>query len=410
MKVALITSYSLDATMPLAKHLAEEDIDVHLFAIMPKYNQNVYVVDFSTDKQPNGFVSSNISNQKMGKSLCQYLSRINTKFFVYPKGAGKKAYFLDIYYAWKFSRYIIKGKFDVVHLIHTANRFSQLIMHFLKRQNLIQTLHEVTAHSGDTSIYNIRILQNIIKNNIPVIFHSQISKDRFIKFRSTITSSPIDMDLLTIIRFSLHETYLHFLPEEEKINGQTADSSIPIILHIGRVQPYKGIDILIDAVKIIQKNQPVHLIVAGGGDPYFNFEGIDNYEFLNYAVDNEKIIELIKKSTLVVCPYRSASQSGIPMTVFPFNKPVIASNTGAFSEVINHNVTGMLVDKIDAPSFADAIQSLLSNEGLRDTMVSNIKNFMQGEFSWSNIAKKTKDFYKSNYDGSKMSKTNAPKS
>jgi glycosyltransferase involved in cell wall biosynthesis len=401
MKVALITSYSLDATMPLAKHLADEGIDVHLFAIMPKYNQNVYVVDFSTNKQPNGFVSSNISNQKMGENLCKYLSRVKTRFFVYPKGAGKKAFLLDIYYAWKFSRHIIKGKFEVVHLIHTANRFSQLIMHFLKEQNLIQTLHEVTAHSGDTSTYNIKILQNVVKNNIPVIFHSQISKDRFIKFRSSITSSPIDKHLLTIIRFSLHETYLHFSPGEKKIANQHTNGSIPIILHIGRVQPYKGIDILIDAVKIIQKNQPVHLIVAGGGDPYFNFEGIDSYEFLNYAVDNEEIIELVKKSTLVVCPYRSASQSGIPMTVFPFNKPVIASNTGAFSEVISHNVTGILVDKIDAPSFADAIQYLISNKELRDTMVSNIKNFMQGEFSWSNIAKKTIDFYKSNYSLSK---------
>ncbi|MEO5892828.1 MAG: glycosyltransferase family 4 protein [Ferruginibacter sp.] len=397
MKVALITSYSLDATMPLTKYLAEENLDVHMFAIMPGYNQNVYVVDFSTDKQPNGFVSTEISDKKMGKNLCQYLSRVKNKFYVYPIGAGKRAYFQDIYYAWKFSRYIIEQKFDVVHLIHTANRFSLLIMHFLKKENLVQTLHEVTAHTGDTSSYNVRIMKVLIKMNTPIIFHSQVSRDRFIKFRATITSSVPPENLFTIIRFSLHETYLHVLPDRKTVATPPAENAVPIILHIGRVQPYKGIDILVDAVKILQKTQPVHLIVAGGGDPYFTFDGIDSYEFRNYAIGNEELIDLVKNCTLVVCPYRSASQSGIPMTVFPFNKPVVASNTGAFSEVIKHNVNGILVDNIDAPSFATAIGSLITNKEQRERMIENTKDFMQGEFSWSNIAKQTKAFYQAHY-------------
>lgn len=398
MKVALISAYSIDATMPLTKHLAQENVDVHLFGIMPNYNQNVFVVDFTRNKQPFGFVDSNILNKKMGKSLCEYLSQVKTKFFVFPAGAGKKAFLPDIYYAWKFSQHIIEGKYDVVHLIHTANRFSLLLMHFLKKQNIIQTLHEVTAHhSSNTNSYSIRILNKLIERNIPIIFHSQTSKDRFISYRSSITSSNLDEDQTTIIRFSVHETYLHFLPAQLNRSRKSIDKSIPIILHIGRIVPYKGIDILIDAVKIIQKTQPVHLIVAGGGDSYFSFEGIDSYEFLNYSVSNEEIIDLIKNSTVVVCPYRSASQSGIPMTVFPFNKPIIASNIGGFSEVIEHNVNGILVDKIEAPSFAAAIGNFISDKELQEKLIINIGNFQKGEFSWANIAKKTLNFYKMHF-------------
>ncbi len=398
MKVALISAYSIDATMPLTKHLAEENVDVHLFGIMPKFNQNVFVVDFSKNKQPYGFVDSKILYQKMGKSLCDYLSKVKTKFFVFPAGGGKKAFFPDIYYAWKFSQHIIKGKYDVVHLIHTANRFSLLLLHFLRKQNLIQTLHEVTAHqSSNTGSYNIRILNKLIERNIPIIFHSQTSKDRFVNYHYSVTSSDLQKDQTTIIRFSVHQTYLHFVPAQLNTTRKPIDKSIPVILHIGRVVPYKGIDILIDAVKIIQKAQPVHLIVAGGGDSYFSFDGVDSYEFLNYSVSNEEIIDLIKNSTVVVCPYRSASQSGIPMTVFPFNKPIIASNIGGFAEVIEHNINGVLVDKIDAPSFAEAIGNFISNKELRDKMVVNISNFQKGEFSWSNIAKSTLNFYKMHY-------------
>ena len=151
MKVALISAYSIDATMPLTKHLAQEDVDVHLFGIMPNYNQNVFVVDFTSYRQPNGFIKSDILAQKMGKGLCDYLSKLKTKFFIFPAGSGKRTFFSDIYYAWKFSRHLIKGKFDVIHFIHTGNRFSLMIMHLLKKQHLIQTLHEVTAHTGHTN-------------------------------------------------------------------------------------------------------------------------------------------------------------------------------------------------------------------------------------------------------------------
>ncbi len=394
MKIALVSFYCLDSTMPLAKHLADENVDVHLYGLMPQFNQNVFVIDFTNNRQPNGFIKSDILTQKMGKGLCNYLSVLTTKFFIFPAGSGKRYLFSDIYYAWRLSRHLIRRKFEVIHLIHTSGRFSLMVMYLLRNQHLIQTLHEVTAHTGDTDSDNLTTLKNLVKYEIPVIFHSLISKERFLAFRSSISSKPLNNDLYKMIRFSLYETYDFFSSNEKNEKEQTTNRTIPIVLHFGRIVPYKGIDILIDAVKIIQKTQKVHLIVAGGGDPYFNFDGVDSYEFINNTISNEEIINLIKKCTLVVCPYRSASQSGIPMTVFPFQKPIVASNMDGFKEVIEHNITGLIVDKMDAASFAHAIDKLIMNEDLRQKMANNIKNkFVKGEFSWENIAKETISFY-----------------
>lgn len=393
MKVALVSSYCLDSTMPLAKHLADNNVAVHLFGIMPKYNQNLYVVDFSKNMQPSGFVSSETSKKQMGGNLCKYLFNVETFFFGYPAGAGKKAFFGDIFYAWRLSRHLIKDKFDIIHLIHTSNRFSLLVMYFLKKQNLVQTLHEVTGHGGDTSSYNIKILKLLIERSIPIIFNSQISKDRFLQFRASVSESKYDANLYKMIRFSLYETYDCFSSGNQ--SESLVKRSVPIILHFGNIVPYKGIDILIDAVKIVQKNRPVHLVVAGKGTPYFNFDGIENYEFINKSISNEMIIDLIKKCTMVVCPYTSASQSGIPMTVFLFNKAIIASKVGGFQEIIENDKTGILVDKIDASSFADAIEYFISKEELAEEMAINIENkFKSGEFSWFNIAKETISFYR----------------
>lgn len=393
MKIALVSTYCLDSTMPLAKHLADENVNVHLYGIMPQYNQNVFVVDFTSDKQPNGFINSDVLAQRMGKALCEYLSKLKTKFFIFPAGSGKRTFFSDIYYAWKFARHLIEAKFEVIHLIHTGNRFSLLIMYFLRKQHLFQTLHEVTSHNGDTNSYTTRIMKRLINYDIPIIFHSIISKERFLAFRSIVSSKPFNDDLYKMIRFSLYETYTVFSSEENE-EKKLILNSIPIVLHFGRIVPYKGIDILIDAVKIIQQRQKIHLIVAGGGDPYFNFDGVNSYEFKNYSISNEEIINLIKECTLVVCPYRSASQSGIPMTVFPFQKPIVASNMDGFKEIIEHNITGLIVEKMDANSFADAIEKLIMNEELRQKMAINIKEkFIHGEFSWKNIAKETISFY-----------------
>lgn len=394
MKVAIISSYCLDSTMPLAKHLGDKNLTISLYGIVPHYNQNAFVIDFSNDPQPIGFINADILQKKMGPGLYNYLSVIDTKMFIYPAGAGKRAFLKDIYQAWAFSKHIIEKKFDVVHLIHTANRFSILIMYFLRSQKIVQTLHEVTAHTGDKNSFDDKIIRHLIKKNIPIIFNSNISKERFIVFRNAVSQQSIDLNNYAMIRFSLYETYLHFLPLQKRVALYTKHN-IPVVLHFGRIVPYKGIDILIDAIKIIQHSQPVHLVVAGGGDTYFSFEGINSFEFLNYSVSNEEIVDLIKHCTVVVCPYRSASQSGIPMTVFPFNKPIIASNIGGFKEIIDDGITGLVVNEIDAPSFARAIERLLSNNDLTEKMCLNIdKKFKEGEFSWQNIAGETVKFYK----------------
>lgn len=400
MKVALVSIYSMDSTMPLAKHLADQGADVHLYGAMPSYNQNLFVVDFSKEPQPYGFVDTPFADRKMGKGLVGYMSGLKTNYFVYPSGFGKKTLLADLQYAWRFSRHLKNHKFDIIHLIHTGNRFSLLLMWLLRKENLVQTLHEVTGHSGDTSSYDVKILKKLIKENIPVIFNSQVSKDRFAAFRASVTKAPFREKLYKMIRFSLYETYHHFSQDENIEDSKTTAAPVPVILHFGRIVPYKGIDILIDAVKILQETQPVHLVIAGGGAPYFSFEGINSYEFINYAISNEEIIALIKRCTVVVCPYRSASQSGIPMTVYSFNKPIIGSSAGGLKEVIDHNVTGLLVDTLDAPSFASAIGSLISNEPLQEEMIRNIKNkYNKGAFSWPSIAGETLTFYKDNYPG-----------
>ena len=393
MKVALISTFCLESSFPLAKNIQENGSDIHLFGIVPIKNQDLYVVNFSENEQPIGFINNEIINAILGYQLLNYLKNIKMFFYVIH-GSGRKHIISDLYNCWKLSAFIKKEKFDIVHLVHTYGRISLFLLYFLRKQNVVQTLHEVTSHSGETSKIDFLILKFLAKKNIPLIFHSIISKNRFLTFKDTIgKTTTFDNDLYIVIKFGLFETYKLFdFKCENKISNSRCD--IPIVLHFGRILPYKGIDILIEAIKLVQKVIPVHLIIAGSGSPYFSFQGLNSFEFINRNLSNTEITHLIKISNIVVCPYKSASQSGIPMTVFVFNKPIIASNVGGFNEVIDDGKNGNLINSLYPIDFSSSILNILLDNDLNSTIKDNIKNkFEQGEYSWRQIAQQTINFY-----------------
>ncbi len=398
MKVAIVSFYMMEPTMPLAKHLALKGVSVDLYSLLPKADQNTFVFNFLKNKQPNGFVNQTIMQNTFGKRLCSYLSEVNTRVFIYPTGRIARLFLIDIYYAYRFARHIKKQKYDLVHIIHISETFWKYLYFFLDKKKIVQTLHEVTSHESTTPKYREDIMKTLINNSTPVIFHSNISKCRFIDFADQITDKKISKNNLAMIRFGLYETYHCFSGNFEKEKTNDAIT----ILNVGRIVPYKGIHLLLDAVRILQKTYPVHLIVAGKGEPYFDFKGIDSYEFLNRSYTNEEVIQLIQECDMVVLPYTSGSQSGVPMTVFAFNKPVVASNLPSFKEVIDHMETGILVNDLSAETLASSIEVLLKNKEMNEIMANNIqKKYSEGEFSWSAIAEKTLSFYKNqvkNYD------------
>ena len=387
MKVCIIAFGVMDSTIPLSKHLSLlSDVEIDLYCVLTSGDQ-LSVFEFK-NKQPNGFVDPKSVENAMGENIHKYLSTLNTKIYIYPDRWFQKIFLKDLYYAYLFTRYINKKKYDTIHIIHTAKAFWFFLYFFLNRK-IVQTLHEVTSHEEKTSTVKGWILKLLIKNSNPVIVQSDISKERFIKFRKSLSSKIPNNENPKKIRFGLYETYPLFAKKLEKSNTSKIN-----ILNFGRFEPYKGIHFLIDAVKILQDKYPIHLIIAGSGTPYFDLKGIRSYEFINKFLSNEEIVKLIQESEMVVLPYLSASQSGIPMTVFPFKKPVIASNLPGFREVIENGKTGLLVDNLNGTSLASSIETLLLNSELNQNIINNIeKKYCEGEFSWPFIAQETFNFY-----------------
>jgi glycosyltransferase involved in cell wall biosynthesis len=394
MKVALVSFYMMETTIPLARHLSLDGIDVDLYSLLPHNNQNTFVFDFLRNEQPDGFVDSKITRIIMGENLCNYLGNVKIKVFIFPDRPFDEYILKDMYFAYLLAKYIKIRKYDLIHIIHSDNRFWFFFNFFIRKEKIVQTLHEVTSHQANNSYPERRKLNLLIKKSTPIIFHSHTSRKRFIEYKQIFAKNQISDNNLVMIRFGLFETYKCF----SKQSANPGNNGKINILNFGRIVPYKGIDLLIEAVKILQDKYPIHLIVAGEGIPYFNFDDIISYEFINRFISNEEIVNLIESCSMVVLPYTSASQSGVPMAVYSFCKPVVASNIAGFREVIDHLKTGILVDDLNGQAFASSIEMLLANYNIKADMEKNIKmKYSEGEFSWSSIADRTMTFYKKQF-------------
>ena len=141
-----------------------------------------------------------------------------------------------------------------------------------------------------------------------------------------------------------------------------------MLLFFGHVRPYKGLDIAIEAVRVLRaKNVPVRLTIAGhvwGSIDDWKRQiaaaGIeDAVSFRPAYVPDEEVAELFASHHLVLAPYRTATQSGIVPLARESGRPVVATTVGGLGEGFRVGVDGELASRPDPIEFAAAIERAL---------------------------------------------------
>ena len=204
-----------------------------------------------------------------------------------------------------------------------------------------------------------------------------------------------------------HPLYSHFgkkldrVKALESIGVEDPEKETRNILFFGLIREYKGLDLLIEAFGLLDKNY--RLIIAG--EPYGSFEkyrklidACPNKENIilntNYIADNQ-VNRYFSGADVCVLPYRSATQSGISSISYHFEVPMITTNVGGLKETIGDRGTGVIIDNGEPSTIAAAIKEyfLPENEGMREEMIRNIK-LEKERLSWSTFATKLEDFYR----------------
>ncbi|WP_425040539.1 glycosyltransferase family 4 protein [Primorskyibacter sp. S187A] len=179
------------------------------------------------------------------------------------------------------------------------------------------------------------------------------------------------------------------------------DSSTPMVLCFGLIEPRKGIAELIEAFHKVSSRTNARLVIMGKPltdlAPFEHVlqarpDLVQRVSLIPRYADFEEMNALFEASTLVVLPYVAGWNSGVLASAYGFGKPVIATRVGGFDEVVEDGVTGLLVEPGDIDALGEAMLSALENENLRARLAAGAKAAGQAS-SWDKVAQQTQIVY-----------------
>jgi glycosyltransferase involved in cell wall biosynthesis len=174
-------------------------------------------------------------------------------------------------------------------------------------------------------------------------------------------------------------------------------------LLFGKVKPYKGVDVMIEAfaalppalrsqakVRIIGKPYmdmaPLHALAARGGVG-------DQISFESRFVHDDEVDALFGAGTVAVFPYREIEASGVLFLALAHGRPVIASDLGSFSETVVDGAHGRLVPPGDVSALTDALAHMIADRGFAASCAGNARMLADAVPSWDEIGRRTAGAY-----------------
>lgn len=301
------------------------------------------------------------------------------------------------------------GTNDADFCIHTLNPFNWIkVAGRIKKQKpeliILQWWHPYFAPCF-WSICKLLRREKILFVCHNVFPHERFPLDRLLTKwtlgcgRYFITQSKMDArDLLSVkhdavYRVTPHPTYGMFCKQGmsmQKAREQLQiDQGQRVLLFFGFVRKYKGLQYLLEAMKLLKERDfKVQLWVVGDfgedKDEYVEqirrFEIGDQVQMVEGYVPDDEVEKYFAASDLVVLPYLSATQSGIVQIAFGFEKPVLVTEVGGLPDVVTNGKTGYVVEPQSAEMIAEAIMDYYINNR-REAFVSQIEK-EKDRFSW----------------------------
>ena len=106
-----------------------------------------------------------------------------------------------------------------------------------------------------------------------------------------------------------------------------------------------------------------------------------------------KTMKILKSSKLLIVPSRMESLPQVIKEAFYLKIPVIATNVGGISEIIQNGKTGILIPSENEQEMINAINNLIENDLLIETMTKNAFDFINKFYSWNELLPKYIELY-----------------
>ncbi len=218
-----------------------------------------------------------------------------------------------------------------------------------------------------------------------------------------------DAKKLVVIPPGVDVSHFYPIPADEARSYIGLKPEDRMILFVGRIEPLKGVDTLLEAMSCLQmkESRPVHLAIIGG-DPAASPEmmnaemarlknlcevlGLDQSVVFLGVRDQDKLPYYYSAAEVVVMPSHYESFGMVALEAMACGAPVIASEVGGLAYLVRDGETGFTIPAEEPETLCEKLSWLLNDDELHAKMSAQAAAYAQ-DYAWEKIAKQIVDVY-----------------
>lgn len=288
---------------------------------------------------------------------------------------------------------VFKHQYDLVitqfHLFHLAS-FPGFLLKILKGKRWVVRVHDMIPDPSISSPF----FERIFINSCYGVFLRSIGKkaDKLLvlteEIRSLLTENGHLPSKVAVVPNGV-DTKI-FYPEPSKTDSNLQRS----ILYIGSIMPEDGVDSLIKAFSLLDKENQLKLVIIGDGPERLHLFGLvkrlnlgKKVTFYRY-VRHDLIPEFIRGAYITVGPLRFSPINAftIPTKIleyFACGKPVVSSPVS--KDILRDEFTGFVVKDATPEKIAEKFSVLIEDKELATRMGKNARQLVKHRFDWMRI-------------------------
>lgn len=179
--------------------------------------------------------------------------------------------------------------------------------------------------------------------------------------------------------------------------GDRVDERIRVAF-IGRLEPWKGVDVFLKAMKELDSRfEDLEFVIVGEGSLYSEVVSLSSLfrnEVKVYGqVPHSMIPGILSGVDVLVCSSYTEGMPSVCLEAFASNVPVVGSSVGGIPELVVNGETGFLMEPGDASRCAELVSALVSDEDKRRRMGENCRRLVEGSYSWEIVVEKVEAVY-----------------
>ena len=173
-----------------------------------------------------------------------------------------------------------------------------------------------------------------------------------------------------------------------------------IVLSVGRLVYEKGVHVLVNAVPKVLEKANAKFIIVGNGYMKEQLSGLVKSMGLVHKVlftgfvDDETLRKLQRCADVSVVPSLFEPFGIVALEAMAARSPVVVSDTGGLSEIVEHDISGVKVYVNNPDSLAWGINRILIDDGFANWLRTNAFKRVQEKYNWDKIGQQTSNIFR----------------